>query len=150
MGNPARVLMMDTLTPNVAGDMNHFTSYSHYLQDLKYRAISGDFDFFELKILFSITVELLAFFRMCALLILIRNFLLLLMIAFDTENMVWLFNLEVEEVRMLSILIMVDMLKQTYVVFKPEVLMLDTREALLVFNIPFTAQLLVRTWFGRT
>ena len=151
MGNPAMVLMMDNLTPNMAGDMQHFTSYSHFLQDLRFRFLSGDFDFLGVKILFLISVEMLAFIRMSALLTLTRNFIFLFMMVFETEKFVLMFSMEVEEVSMVSTMIIVDMLKQAYVVYKPEVLMLDTVEAQLVLHVPFIAQLLlVNAWVGET
>ena len=152
MGNPAMVLMMDNLTPNMAGDMPHFTSYSHFLQDLRFRFLSGDFDFLGVRILFLITVEMLAFFRMRAPLIVTRNFILLFMVAFETKKFVLMFSMEVEEVSMVSTMIIVDMLKQAYVVYKPEVLMFDdTVEAQLVLYVPFIAQLLLENaWVGET
>ena len=152
MGNPAMVLMMDNLTPNMAGDMQHFTSYSHFLQDFRFRFLSGDFDFLGVKILFLISVEMLAFIRMSALLTLTRNFILLFMMAFETKKFVLMFSMEVEEVSMVSTMIMVDMLNQAYVVYKPEVLMFDdTVEAQLVLYVPFIAQLLLENaWVGET
>ena len=98
-----------------------------------------------MHVLFLISVELLALFRLCAALIFTRNLILLLMIAFDTETLVLMFNFDVNEVDMVLTMVMVDMMKNAYVVYKPEVLMLDTVEAQLVLHVPFLAQLLLVT-----
>jgi len=152
MGNPAMVLMMDNLAPNMAGDMPHFTSYSHFLQDLRIRFLSGDFDFLCAKIFFLIAVEMLAFTRIFSLLILNRNFILLLMMAFESKKFVFMLNLGLNEGSMMSstIIMLLDMLYAAYIAYKPEMLLLDTVEAQIVFLVLFIAQLLLKTWAGET
>ena len=146
-GNPA--MLVDTLTPNMAGDMAHFLNYRHFLLDLKASLISRNPQLLGIKMLFSLVTEMLAFARMIASLILARNFLLLLLIAFamlQGED----FNLDMAEVNLVVLLAMGDMIKAAYVVCKPEVLMHDSMEAHMVMHGPFLLQIVMVTWFTET
>ena len=146
-GNPA--MLVDTLTPNMAGDMAHFLNYRHFLLDLKASLISRNPHLIGMKMLFFLVTEMLAFARMIASLILARNVLLLLLITFTMlqgEDL----NLDMAEVSLVTILAMGDMFKAAYVVFKPEVLIPDTIEAHLVMHGPFLLQIALVTWFTET
>merc|ERR1712142_1142340 len=63
MGNPATVLMLDNLSPSMAGDMQHYTSYRHFLEDLRISFFSRNFDMLGMRVYFATFVQMLAFLR---------------------------------------------------------------------------------------
>ena len=135
-------MLVDTLTPNMAGDMAHFLNYSHFLVDLRASLLSMNLHMIGVKMLFCLVIEMLAFSRMIASLILVRNFLLLLMMIFflmqGNEN-----NFDMAQVNLVTVVATVDMMKAAYVVYKPEVLIPDTMEAHIFMHGPFFVQLLL-------
>ena len=137
-GDPA--LLVDNMTPNMAGDMEHFLNYSHFLLDLRANLISMNLHMIGVKMLFCLVVEMLAFSRMIASLVLVRNFLLLLMMIFFLMQGNEI-NLDLAQVNLVTVLVTVDMMKAAYVVYKPQVLIPDTMEAHIVIHGPFFVQL---------
>jgi len=52
VGNPAVVLMLDNLSPSIAGDMQQqFISYWHFLDDLRINLFSSNFHLLGVKLL---------------------------------------------------------------------------------------------------
>ena len=133
-------------TPSMAGDIDHFLNYKHFMLDLRYSLVNRNPHMIGVKMLFFLMTEMLAFARMLASIVLVRNTLFLLMVVFAILQGNGFFS-SMTDLHLLTILAVVDAIKAAYVVFLPEVLIPDTMVAHLVVHGPFLVQMVLVNWF---
>ena len=143
-GNPA--LLVDNITPNLAGDMATFLKYKHFLFDLRTSLVTWNLNMIDLKVFFFLMTEMLAFTRVVASVILIRNILVLLMLSILQRDG----SSDMTDVSLITFLVLVDMIKAAYVVYRPVVLIPDTIEAHLVMHMPVIVQMILVSLFEET
>ena len=130
------------------GDILHYQNYPHFLADIQDQDILGA------KILYVIFIENLIFMRVCSIIMFLRNicflFIYVSVLINSTRNDFSIFNdIIVHETAigipdseaLTALLTMIDLIKTSFIIFNPDVLLPSNIGQAILINITLLAKL---------